>query len=156
MGCMLYWAEGSKSRNAVQFVNSDPNMLKLFVLFLTECYAVVPEKICLSVNCFLNNGLSIRGDSRLLALAARAPGSVLREPIINRSPRSSSRQKNTLLYGTARAVVHSTSIVQSIYGAIQEYSGLDQPEWLDCNPRRADTALWELTQAAAAASRSPS
>lgn len=27
-GCMLYWAEGSKSRNSVQFVNSDPDMVR--------------------------------------------------------------------------------------------------------------------------------
>jgi transcriptional regulator with XRE-family HTH domain len=49
MGCMLYWAEGSKSRNAVQVVNSDPNMLKLFVRFLLECYGVVSERICLTL-----------------------------------------------------------------------------------------------------------
>lgn len=27
-GCMLYWAEGSKSRNSIQFVNSDPAMVR--------------------------------------------------------------------------------------------------------------------------------
>ena len=27
--------------------------------------------------------------------------------------------------------VHSPFIVQSIYGAIQEYAGIDRPEWLD-------------------------
>jgi hypothetical protein len=27
--------------------------------------------------------------------------------------------------------VHSTFIVQSIYGAIQEYAGIDRTEWLD-------------------------
>lgn len=26
-GCMLYWAEGAKRRNTLQFTNSDPNML---------------------------------------------------------------------------------------------------------------------------------
>ena len=156
MGCMLYWAEGSKSRNAVQFVNSDPNMMKLFVRFLTECYGVVPERICLSVNCFLNNGLAIEEIHAYWLSLLGLPASVLRKPILNRSSRSSSRQRNTLLYGTARVVVHSTFIVQSIYGAIQEYSSLDQPDWLDGNPRKANTALRELAQAAGAASRSPS
>ena len=37
MGCMLFWAEGSKSRNSVKFTNSDPDMLRLFVRFLREC-----------------------------------------------------------------------------------------------------------------------
>lgn len=32
-GCMLYWAEGAKSRNNVNFVNSDPNMSTLLFVF---------------------------------------------------------------------------------------------------------------------------
>jgi creatinine amidohydrolase/Fe(II)-dependent formamide hydrolase-like protein len=36
-----------------------------------------------------------------------------------------------LPYGTCRLVVHSTEIVQTIYGSIQEYGGFDRPEWLD-------------------------
>jgi hypothetical protein len=35
-GCMLYWAEGGKGRNQVKFVNSDPEMVRVFV-------AVSPE-----------------------------------------------------------------------------------------------------------------
>ena len=31
----------------------------------------------------------------------------------------------------ARIRVNSTFVVQSIYGAIQEYAGIDRPEWLD-------------------------
>jgi hypothetical protein len=40
-------------------------------------------------------------------------------------------KRNTLIYGTARLRVCSTFIAQSIYGAIQEYSGIERPEWLD-------------------------
>jgi hypothetical protein len=36
-----------------------------------------------------------------------------------------------LPYGTARVSVCSVVVVQSIYGAIQEYAGIDRPEWLD-------------------------
>jgi hypothetical protein len=36
-----------------------------------------------------------------------------------------------LPYGTGRLAVHSTDVIQSIYGAIQEYAGIDRPEWLD-------------------------
>ena len=35
------------------------------------------------------------------------------------------------VYGTAALSVHSTYLVQSIYGAIQEYGGFERPEWLD-------------------------
>ena len=45
---------------------------------------------------------------------------------------ASKRLKGHILpYGTARLALHSTFIVQSIYGAIQEYAGIDRPEWLD-------------------------
>jgi transcriptional regulator with XRE-family HTH domain len=35
-GCMLYWAEGAKDRNQLQFANSDPNMVRFFVDFLRK------------------------------------------------------------------------------------------------------------------------
>ncbi|NJR12471.1 hypothetical protein HC776_00845 [bacterium] len=44
-GCMLYWAEGGKSRNLVQFANSDLDMMKLFIRFIRECLQVQEEKI---------------------------------------------------------------------------------------------------------------
>lgn len=40
MGCMLYWAEGARSRNHLEFTNSDPAMVQLFVHFLRRCYGV--------------------------------------------------------------------------------------------------------------------
>ena len=33
-GCMLYWGEGSKTKNSVQLVNSDINLLRVFLRFL--------------------------------------------------------------------------------------------------------------------------
>ena len=57
-GCMLYWAEGAKSRNYVAFANSDAHMLALFLRFLRKCYGVTDEGIALGVNCHVNNGLS--------------------------------------------------------------------------------------------------
>jgi len=117
---------------------------------------VVSERICLSVNCFLNNGLTINEIHAHRLSLLELPDSVLRKPILNRSSRSSTCRRNTLPFGTARVVVHSTHIVQSIYGAIQEYSGLDRPEWLDCNPRRAESEIRQRVQAAAAASGSRS
>jgi hypothetical protein len=40
------------------------------------------------------------------------------------------KRRNTLPHGTCRLTVHSTVIVQHLYGAIQEYGGFDRPEWL--------------------------
>ena len=58
------------------------------------------------------------------------PPSALRAASVNRPSSASRWRRNVLVYGTAR-VVHSTFLVQSIYGAIQEYAGFARPEWLD-------------------------
>ena len=41
------------------------------------------------------------------------------------------KRTNKPPYATCKLVVHSTRIVQTIYGSIQEYGGFDRPEWLD-------------------------
>jgi len=130
-GCMLYWAEGSKRRNSVQLVNADAHMLRYFKRFLAECYGIAADQYCFSVNCYLNNGLSLDEiESHWLDLL-ELPRSALRKAAVNNPSRSSKQQKRNLPYGTARLMLHSTFVVQSIYGAIQEYAGFDEPAWLD-------------------------
>ena len=50
---------------------------------------------------------------------------------MNSYSRRSGQTRRTLPFGTARVVVHSTFVLQSIYGAIQEYAGIARPEWVD-------------------------
>lgn len=40
-------------------------------------------------------------------------------------------RRGKLPYGTSALCVHSTRIVQTISGSIQEYGGFERPEWLD-------------------------
>jgi hypothetical protein len=131
-GCMLYWAEGSKGRNAVQIVNADADLLATFLAFLRGCYAVRDDAIRFSVNCFLGNGLTLDEIQSWWLGRLSLPSNCMRRAVVNRPSSASKRLKgNVLPYGTARLTVHSTFIVQSIYGAIQEYAGIDRPEWLD-------------------------
>ncbi len=129
---MLYWAEGAKRRNSVTFTNADADMHDLFMRFLRTCYAVSDDRVTLSVNCFLGNGLTVEAIQDWWLERLQLPRSCLRTPAVNRLSSASKRLKGNILpYGTARLAVHSTFIVQSIYGAIQEYAGIDRPEWLD-------------------------
>ena len=50
---------------------------------------------------------------------------------MNSASSASRWRRNVLVYGTARVCVHSTAIVHSIYGAIQQYAGTERPEWVD-------------------------
>jgi transcriptional regulator with XRE-family HTH domain len=130
-GCMLYWSEGSKDRNTVKLTNSDPDLLALFVRFLRECYAVPPERMALSINCHLNNGLELAEIERWWLDRLGLPAGSLRKATVNTPSRASRWRRNVLIYGTARVTVCSTAIVQSIYGGIQEYAGIERPEWVD-------------------------
>jgi predicted transcriptional regulator len=130
-GCMLFWAEGSKNRNNVIFTNSDVGMMRFFLRFLRECYDVHDENVRLSINCFLGNGKSLAEIEAWWLERLELPPSCLRKATINRPSSASKFVRRPLVHGTARLAVGSTRMVQSIYGAIQEYAGIDRPEWLD-------------------------
>jgi transposase-like protein len=130
-GCMLYWAEGSKLRNVAALTNSDADLLAVFVAFLRACYGVPSDALALSVNCHINNGLSLEGIQRWWLARLDLPATALRGATVNRPSKASMRRRgNVLPYGTARVCVYSTFVVQSIYGAIQEYAGIERPEWI--------------------------
>jgi hypothetical protein len=129
-GCMLYWAEGSKSRNTLQFVNSDPHMIRFFMRFLEECFAVARDRLVFSINCYVDNGLDIDAIEAWWLDELQLPATALRKHTINNPSASSQRQKRNLPYGTGRLVLHSTLVLQSIYGAIQHYADFDEPAWL--------------------------
>jgi hypothetical protein len=135
-GCMLYWAEGGKNRNCVHFTNSDPDMVVMFVRFLRECYGAANDQIRLTCNCFTNNGITLEAiEAWWLARLGLDRESLCRS-VVNTPSRASKGKHKVLLYGTVRVTIYSTAIVQSIYGAIQEYAGIERPEWLDGPPRR--------------------
>ena len=128
---MLYWAEGSKSRNSVQFVNSDPAMVSYFVRFMRTQYDVPDDRFRLDCNLFADHIERQREIERFWLDTLDLPASCLRKSKVNvYSKYSQKKRKNKLPYGTVRVCVHSTRIVQSIYGSIQEYGGFERPDWL--------------------------
>ncbi len=129
---MLYWAEGSKSRNAVQFVNSDPAMVRYFVEFMRTHFTVPDESFTLACNLFADHLERQREIEQFWLDTLGFPASCLRKSTVNvYSKYSQKKRQNRLPYGTVRVCVHSTRVIQSIYGSIQEYAGFDRPEWLD-------------------------
>jgi len=118
-GCMLYWAEGAKRRNCAKLTNSDPELLAFFADFLERELGVPRSGMQLSCNLFWLERLQL-------------PRSCLRKSIVNTFSKYSQKKRvGRLPYGTSALCVHSTRIVQTIYGSIQEYGGFDLPEWLE-------------------------
>ncbi|MDQ3728758.1 MAG: hypothetical protein M3355_04140, partial [Actinomycetota bacterium] len=131
-GCMLYWAEGAKERNRVTFANSDANMVRVFAAFLRESLRVPNEDFTVRLNVYLGNGLSIEEVEKCWLRNLDLPRSCLRGHQVDHFPTSSSGKKvNRLPYGVcALRVKRSTWIVQHIFGAIQEYAGFEEANWL--------------------------
>jgi len=130
-GCMLYWAEGSRERNAVIFTNSDPEMVRLFVCFLRECFAVPDDKFRITCNLFADHLERQHAIEEFWLDVTALPRTRLNSSIVNvYSKHSKKKRRNKLPYGTCRVVVCDTQVAHSIYCAIQEYAGFDRPEWL--------------------------
>ena len=131
-GCMLYWAEGRKSRNLLGFCNSDIEMVRFMRHFLRGYFDLPDSKFAVSLNVYTNNGLSIAEIEHHWLRALDLPASCLRKHTLDHLPTSSSGQaRGRLPYGVCQLRVHSTRVLQHIYGAIQEYAGFERPEWLD-------------------------
>jgi transposase-like protein len=131
-GCMLYWAEGSRSRNKVVFTNSDPEMVGYFVSFLRRSFPLAPERLRVTCNLFADHIERQREIEDFWLRTLELPRSCLCRSTVNHYSRyTTKKRKNKLPYGTCRVVVNSTEIAQTIYGSIQELAGFDRREWLD-------------------------
>jgi hypothetical protein len=128
IGCMLYWAEGAKvKRNSVHFVNSDPNMLLLFIEFLREEMRVRDEDFRLQIHCHTHDEAEIERIEHYWTSLLHLPDACLQKTQVKKGGDS---RKNRLENGVCALQVHNTELVQHIYGAIQEYGGFDNPDWL--------------------------
>jgi hypothetical protein len=130
-GIMLFWAEGAKARNEAAIVNSDPELVRFFVSFLRRFYGVPDERFRVACNLFADHVARQREVENFWLDTLGLPRSCLRKSMINvYSKYSQKKRKGRLPYGTCKLVVCDTAVVQSIYGAIQEYAGFDRPAWL--------------------------
>lgn len=112
-GYMLYWAEGSKTRNAAQMSNSDPDVLRFFAAFLRRYFDVPDAKFRVACNLFADHLERQREVEQFWLDVLEVPRSCLTKSIVNVYSR------------------HSVAIAQHIYGAIQEYAGFERPEWVE-------------------------
>ena len=126
-GCMLYWAEGAKSRTSCKFTNSDPNMLKMFLEFLYKEYDIKQEQIRIHINCYTTNGITVTEIENYWAKTLSLPNTCFNKSTTDNISKYSQQKKtkNKLLYGTVNITVGSVELLQNIYGAIQEYAGFD-------------------------------
>jgi len=122
---VLYWAEGTKARNSVEFANSASEMVAVFARFLRKYFGGVELKA--KVFCYDGNGLSHQDVETFWGDVVGGPVKV-RMKAATQTGRGSKVNKRP--YGCCNLYVHNTEIVHQIYGAIQELAGIERPEWL--------------------------
>jgi len=131
-GCMLYWAEGEKDRNALRFYNSDPEMVRFFVSFLKTYFDLRDEEIRITCNLFADHVQRQREIEQFWLEVAQLPECSLGKSYVNvYSKHSKKKRINRLPYGTVRVTVCRTRVVQSIFGSIQQYAGFEREAWLE-------------------------
>jgi transcriptional regulator with XRE-family HTH domain len=131
-GCMLYWAEGSKRRNDIRLSNSDPELVRFFVTFLRAYFPLEDTDFRITCHLFADHIQRQREIEEFWLDTLGLPQTCLRKSIVNvYSKYSQKKRTNKLPYGTCRVVVGKTCVIQSIYGAIQEYAGISREAWLD-------------------------
>jgi len=129
-GIMLYWAEGLKGRNVVQFSNSDVGMMKYFVDFLCEECGVLKEEMKIHIHCYINNGKSKEEIEKYWLEELMLQNNSLGKTIIEYPKEDRGKKQGKLVYGTCNLNVCKTSLVQEFYGAIQEFAGVNHNEWI--------------------------
>jgi transcriptional regulator with XRE-family HTH domain len=131
-GCMLYWAEGSKDRNQLQFSNADPVMARYFVDFLKKYFELRGDEIRITCNLYADHLEKQREIEQHWLDALGLPPESLRKSVVNVYSKYSKRKRvGNLPYGTCRVVVSRTRVIQAIYGAIQEIGGFTREAWLE-------------------------
>jgi transcriptional regulator with XRE-family HTH domain len=127
-GCMLYWAEGAKSKNTCKISNTDYYLLRMFIKFLTKEFGITKKDLTVRINCYTNNGKSLKEIEDYWLKQLGLCRYNLIKSCENKVPISSKRlhRKNKHIFGTCDIrVKKSTMISQHIFGAIQEYANMD-------------------------------
>ncbi len=128
IGTVLYWAEGYKrlkikdgrelTSHVVALTNSDPAIVRTFILFLKEVLEITDEKIFIEMRLFKHMDAE-----EAIAYWMKSTGlcrSQFRKPSYPVSSASKGiRPINRLPYGTVRVIVSDTKLFHRVLGLIE-------------------------------------
>ncbi len=127
MGCMLYWAEGAKNRTSTQLVNIDAQMLLLFRNFLVEEMQVLPSDITMFILCNTEDEAIQTQIGKYWLATLHLPSQCL---LTVKYKKDSKVDPSEINNGICTLRIHDVELTMKIFGAIQEYIGIDKPTWL--------------------------
>lgn len=116
IGAVLYWAEGSKEKeyyhgSGINFNNSDPRMINLFVTWLLKSCSVDKDRIRFEIYIHENSKNSVVEAQRYWARACGFPVTSFNKVYFKKNVIKKSYRKNTgnLYYGLLRVRVNASS-----------------------------------------------
>jgi AcrR family transcriptional regulator len=123
--CLLYWAEGTKSRHSLSFSNADSDMVRLWMHALRSTLGASEVRIRMTCYLYADHLERQRQVEDFWLNVARLERSNLCRSVVNNYSRSSQGS------GTAKVAVHDTRLIQMVLGGIQEIGGFTREAWLE-------------------------
>lgn len=117
IGAALYWAEGyTASTHSFVFANSDADMIKLMMKFLTKIYKIPIYRLRGRVN--IHPHLDIKEAEKYWSRISGIPIKQFHNPLLAVS-KASKQKRKTLPYGTFRIVISDVVLCSKIKGWIE-------------------------------------
>jgi hypothetical protein len=125
-GIMLYWGEGAKAGGAVKFANSNPDMIRVFLLFLREICGVDEGRIKMIVHMYPDQSWKFLED--FWSGVTNIEPARFYQPSMLKGKKGT--YKNKSQYGTATVTYSDTMLLKTIMGWVEEYKNkfLNLPE----------------------------
>ena len=102
-------------------------MMKLFMRFLREEYDVNNDMCRIHIHCHKNDSIEMNLIEQYWLDLLKLPRSCLMK---TQYKQGSTTRSNILENGICGIRIQSTELTHQIYGAIQEYGGFHNPDWL--------------------------
>jgi hypothetical protein len=117
---MLYWAEGARSGNTVDFANSDSQMIKIFLRFLREICGIAENRLRIYLYAFSDQNIIVL--KKYWSKITQVPESKFIKPYIRKV---NSRLKDRRMpYGLIHIRYNDKRLLECIKGWLNEYISL--------------------------------
>lgn len=113
-GLMLYWGEGTKAQMyTLELANSDPAMIKLFILWLTQSLKAPRGKIRIQVQIYKD--MDVNKILQFWSKTLNIPLDQFTKPQIKKSHSKRINHKGSFGHGTCSAKIHNVKLAEKIH-----------------------------------------
>lgn len=117
-GLFLYWGEGGKTANwRISLSNSDPAMIKFFILWARKCFKVKMDDFRVLIH--LYSDMDIKKELEFWSKKLDIPHSQFFNPYIKKSSINSISHINCYTHGTCNISVNNANIARRVLASLE-------------------------------------